>query len=418
MPTIKNRNTISDLIRRFRKNSLATESSYLILAQGFGMALSMLITLIRPKLLSVDEIGVISYISGIVSFMAGFFSLGLDNSISRLIISEQNSEKRNILIKYLSLSGVILGFALGLVLLTITPAIPYFGRKEAVKYILIIFPLAGYNVMRIYLESGSMATGKLRTLIWMSFSYPLLYLISIVVFSFFNVYNLKTAIILEYFIHFIVVFIPLILLLKGFSMNKEVAKEIKDEQNMNGWKIYLSRIIFVPTFNLDVMILGAFHTFANVGMYSLANLISSPISVIGQSFSKSMYRRFKDTIPRKHMILLSIVSLLFSLTIFAVGFIAVYYVLDESYRFTLILLPFAITVANIRGITSPYIYFMNAKGLADEVRKCAIVGLILNIVLNFSLIIPFGSIGAMLASILVLSVNLLMRLYYVKQYEA
>jgi O-antigen/teichoic acid export membrane protein len=417
MPTIKNRNTNSDLISRFRKNSLATESSYLILAQGFGMALSMLITLIRPKLLSVDEIGVVSYIAGIVSFMAGFFSLGLDNTISRLIVSEQNYEKRNRLINYLSLSGVILGFALGLILLAATPAIPYFGREEAVKFILIIFPFAGYNVMRIYLESGSIATGKRRTLIWMSFSYPLLYLVSLTIFSYFKMYNLRSAIILEYLIHFIVVFVPLILLLKGFSMDKEVATRIKDEQNKNGWKIYFSRIIFVPTFNLDVMILGAFHTFANVGMYSLANLITSPISVIGQSFSKSMYRRFKDNIPKKHMIVLSVISWLFSLLIFVLGFIAINYFFDKSYSFTLILLPFAIIIANIRGITSPYIYFMNVKGLANEVRKCAVVGLVLNIILNFSLIIPFGSVGAMLASIVVLSVNLFMRIHYVKRYK-
>jgi O-antigen/teichoic acid export membrane protein len=60
---------------------------------------------------------------------------------------------------------------------------------------------------------------------------------------------------------------------------------------------------------------------------------------------------------------------------------------------------------------------MNVKGLANEVRKCAVVGLVLNIILNFSLIIPFGSVGAMLASIVVLSVNLFMRIHYVKRYK-
>jgi O-antigen/teichoic acid export membrane protein len=418
MPILKNRDSISNLISRLYKNKLATESSYLILAQAFGMALSMLITLIRPRLLTVDEIGIISYIAGIVSFMAGFFSLGLDNSIARLIISEDNHTKKNRLINYLSFTGIVLSFALGLALLAITPLIPYFGREEAIKYILIIFPLAGYNVMRVYLESASMAIGRVKTLFWMSFSYPLLYVISISAFSILDLYKLRTAIILEYFLHFVVIFIPMILLLKGFSFDKVIITKIKDEQNKNGWKIYLSRIIFVPTFNLDVMILGAFHSLANVGIYSLANFMSSPISVIGQSFSKSMYRRFKDKIHRKHMILLTIVSVSLSLIIFIVGFIAILNFFDESYRFTLILLPFAIIVANIRGITYPYIYFMNAKGLANEVRKCAIVGLILNLVFNFSLIIPFGSIGAMLASILVLSVNLLMRIHYVNQYKA
>lgn len=410
--------TISRFNKDSLKKSLVGESSLLIISQGIAMGLSMLITLVRPRLLSVEDIGLIAFIAGIVSFISGFFTLGIDNSIGRLIINNEVPSNKNKYYNYMGVIGILLAFIMGVALLSAIPILPLFGRGDAARFLPLIFPFAGYNVLKIFMESGSIATGRIKLLSLHIIAYPILYLVTIAIFYYMGNYNIHTAIISEYTIHFFVAFIPLVLTIKHFSYDKKIISDIKIEQRIHGWKIYISRIIFIPTFNLDVIILGAFHPLSIVGVYSMSNLIASPISVIGQSFSKSMYRRFgKNSISKKHLRVLSLVSLLFSIVIFLIGYIAIKFYLGKDYMYVLLLLPFSIVVYNIRGITSTYTYFMNAKGLSNEVRKCAVVGLILNLVLNFGLIIPFGAIGGMSASIIVLAVNLLMRMHYVNRFN-
>ena len=60
---------------------------------------------------------------------------------------------------------------------------------------------------------------------------------------------------------------------------------------------------------------------------------------------------------------------------------------------------------------------MNAKGLAEELKRLAFIGAVANLVFNFSLIIPFGSMGGCVASLLVVSIILVFRIYYCRKYE-
>lgn len=401
----------------FQRNASLGESSIMLFAQGFGMGLLMLVTIVKPNLLTANEIGIIAYITSIVSFMSGFFTLGIDNSIARLIINSSDFAKKRLLESYMNIIAIFLSLILGIVIVSITPIISFFGKKEVLEYIFYVFPFTGYIILRAFLDSGNFALGKIRIASIQMFIYPLLYLLCIGIFYILNMYNLTSALILEFILHFIVVLIPMIGTFKYFQIDKKLIKEIRIEQKERGWKIYFSRILFLPSFNMDVIILGAFHTLSSVTYYSMANLISSPISIIGQSVSKSMYRRFGNAISKRQIVIVTSISIAGSILIFLIGFFVVQFYLPDGYSYILILLPYSIAVAIIRGITSLYTAFMNAKGLANEVRTCAIVGLITNITFNFGLIIPFGAIGGMIAGIIVLTINLLMRIYFVNNYS-
>ena len=59
-----------------------------------------------------------------------------------------------------------------------------------------------------------------------------------------------------------------------------------------------------------------------------------------------------------------------------------------------------------------YTYFMNANGMAKEQKVVAYVGLAVSLSANFGLIIPFGAMGGVYASIVILIAILSVRMYF------
>jgi O-antigen/teichoic acid export membrane protein len=410
---------IKRLLGQFKKSGTARESGMLFFAEGFGLVFSILIYLVRPKLLTVAEIGLISYVVSLAGFFSGFFSFGLDNTGARLILHQPDVESKKRLAGMILLIGMILCALFSLFMFAASLFIPYFGRKEALPLLYNILPFVGYNILLIIYNQICYALGTMKQAAAQLFLYSFLYFLLMLALNYLGVYTVKTAIISEFGLHMLVVAVPVIFLyFRKLRFHKELWGFIKKEQKEKGWKIYLSRVIFIPSFNMDTLILGFFHSLDSVAHYTLSATIASPISIIGKSVSQSLYRKFSDynKIEEKKVILLSVITLGAAVCCYIAGVIVVKRFLGKSYYPMLSILPLAIVVAIIRGINNIYISFMNAKGLANQLKNCAIIGLVANIIFNFGLIIPFGAVGGVYASIIVLGIIFMMRIYYCNQY--
>ena len=383
------------------------------------MGLALLIVLIRPQFLTVAEVGFIGYVNGMISFFSSFFSFGLDNSGARLIINQQDDERKSRMAGTMMFLALALCLVFSLFMAIAGIFVPYFGRSEAVPLLYLVLPFAGYNILLIFFNSNCYALGRIKLASVQMFIFQIIYLPLMLLMRWMDVYGLETAIFSEYAIHMLVLLIPIFIFDRKYLKNhKDLWPDIKEEQKNKGWKIYMSRVMFLPTFNMDTLILGAFHPMESVSYYTLTNTITRPITIIGQSISQSMYRKYanQSCVSKKQITYLSLLSAAVSVTGFIGCHIVIRLFLGESYLPMLAILPFSIGAAFVRGISSIYVSFMTSKGLADETRKCAIAGMVANIVFNFALIIPFGAIGGMYASIIVLLINLGMRMHYCAQY--
>lgn len=401
-----------------KHNSTFKESLTLIISEGIGLLFSMLIYLFRPRFLTVDEIGMISYIVSIVSFCSTFFTFGIDNSGARIILKQTSDKAKKDMAGFILMVGLGLCAVFSVFLFAASYIMPFIGREDVLPLLHIIAVFAGYNIILTIYTQICYASGKIKQAAVQLMTYYIAYFFCMISLYYFGVYTLKVALLTEFSLHMIVVIVPIVLIYRReIRYSGDYLKQLITEQRDRGWTIYLSRIIFMPAFNLDTIILGIFHPLSSVAFYSLAVIVASPINVVGNSIARSLYRKFygKSVIGwRKEFTIITITAVVAFADYFA-SILAIEWILGKEYEPMLTILPLAIVASSIRGITAMYTEYMNSNGLAKQLRIVSIVGLISSLALNFGLIIPFGATGGVYASIIILTINLLLRIYFCRR---
>ena len=401
-------------------NPTIVESGKMYVAEGIGMLFAFLIMLTKSKLLTVDEVGLINYIVALVSLTSAFFNFGLDNTAARVVLNEKTKADKEKVTGTALLLSIILAEIYGIILIAINLSVPLWGNTEVQPLVYLILPFAGYNIVLVTYKQICYANGSIREAsIQLSISY-ILYWIFLLIAHFLGFLDLKVALISSYGINMATVVIPILFFhWKHIRIDKSSFQKIRKEQRERGWKIYLSRVFFSSTFNLDTLILGIFHPLDAVAHYTIAKYIAMPVSMIGNSVSQSTYRKYSDQkkISRKLISRVTIITVIAAIVMMVVGVLMVLF-LGKEYYGMLAILPLAILYSVINGVSAIFNSFMNAKGMAEELKRLAIIGAIANLVFNFALIIPFGALGGVVASLLVIITILIARVFYCKKYEA
>ena len=312
-------------------------------------------------------------------------------------------------------TSFLLYLAFDLFMLIFSLFLDLLNKPESAGLVRLVSPFIGYNLILQVYNEVCYARGKIRQASVQLFLYYVVYFFLILILKHFEVYTLEVAIISEFGLHFITIVLPVLAeYRKHFKPDKAFWEKLKNEEKKRGLAVYLSRIVFLPAFNISTFILGIFHPMSAVAYYTLCNTISSPISVVGESIGKAMYRKMNDkaSVPRKALLYTLGITAGFALMVFVTGMIVILFVLDEEYRPMLGLLPLTIVSYVIRGVTSLYTFFMNANGMAKEQKIVAYIGLVVSIVANFGLIIPFGAMGGIYASIIILIAILSSRVFF------
>ncbi|WP_137698623.1 lipopolysaccharide biosynthesis protein [Ruminiclostridium herbifermentans] len=408
------------LLRKNKNNRILYESLLMFFAEGIGLSFMLFIYLIRPKMLSIDEIGLIGYVLSLVSFFSTFFIFGVDNTGARLIITHEDENSKKRIAGLTLLIGILLSFLYSIFMFIVSFFVPFFGDPQAAILIRITLPFVGYNIILAIYNQVCYALGRIKEASVQLALYSMIYFVLMIAMYYIGIFNVRSAVIVEYGTRMLVVLVPVVIIyFKYLRFYKEEWQEFKKEQKERGWTIYFSRIIFFPTLGIDSLILGYFYPLASVAHYTLSNTISAPINVIGNSLSQSLYRRFsnKNKIDNKYIMYLVLVTLASCIGCYGISFVVIKYFLGNEYMPMIYILPVTILSYAIRGVTTLYTSFMNAKGMAKEIRNCAVMGFIGNILFSFALIIPFGAIGGAVSRVIVLGVNLGMRVFYCGKYH-
>lgn len=410
---------ILSLLSLSKNNTVINESGRMYIAEGIGIFFAFLIVIVRSKFLTVDEVGLISYIVAMITLTSAFFNFGLDNTTARVVLNEKTGEGKKIVTGTALLLSIMLAIGYGIVLVFINLSVPLWGKTDIQPYVYMILPFAGYNIILLSYKQLCFANGAIHEVsIQLYISYGL-YLLFLIISKYCGFLTVTTAIIASYGINMLTVVIPIIIFHKQYlKFDKDSIKKICIEQKERGWKIYLSRVLFSSTFNLDTMILGLFHPLDSVAFYSIAKYIAMPVSMVGNSVSQSIYRKYagKNQLSRRLVIKVFVVTLIAAVVMFTVGIIMIA-IMGEKYKPMLGILPISIIYSIVNGTNSMYNSYMNAKGMANELRNLSIISAIANVVFNFALIIPFGAYGGVIASLIVVFIVLGLRIYYCKKYD-
>lgn len=407
------------LRQKITRSTIAKESGSMYIAEGLGMLFAFLITVTRAKFLSVDEVGLISYIVALIAVTSAFFNFGLDNTAARVLLNEKGVESKESVFGTSFVVSFILAEFYGIILIFINLTVPFWGRTDIQYYVYCILPFAGYNILLVTYKQLCFASGKIKEASIQLCSSYIIYWLFLIIAHLFNFLTITVALVSSYVINMLSVIIPAVFYHKdSLKIDKTVLRNLNIEQKERGWKIYLSRVFFSSTFNIDTLILGIFHPLDSVAHYAIAKYLSIPVQMIGNSVSQATYRQYANINKVNSKLIKNVlkITVFAAILMYIVGRITVLF-LGNDYVGIIIILPISILYSVVNGVNSLYNSFMNAKGMADELKKLAFMGALANILLNFALIIPFGAIGGVIASLLVVIIILALRIYYCSKYE-
>lgn len=403
-------------LKKILHNEVFKDSFILYIGEGLYLLFAMLISMVRPDLLGPESAGMISYVNSYITTAAIFFSFGFDSSGSRLVLLAPKEDKK----KYIGMTmfvAVVCCLIFSVFTLIMSIFLIVTDQKEAGLMMMTIIPVSGYSILSLFAKRCCYASGEIKKAALLTCGYSVIYFPVIYLLNGFGIYKGDVAIVSEYSISMLVILLSMIGWYKYIRPSGELWKDIKKENKNFGRKVYLSRIIGMPSFNIDSIILGLTHPMASVSYYALSTSISRPVHMLGNSISQSMYRKFsdKENIPIKLRIISDILMIVCGLALWVVGTILVKYFLGERFYEVLDYLPWMLIVMFIRGAITPYNQFLQAKGRGKEVQQIAIFFAVAGLISNLIFIPMWGVAGCVVASATSLLVNYFSQLYYYRK---
>ena len=364
---------------------------------------------VAARSLSSNEFGSFSFAKSLLVFLALVFEFGLCSSASRLIARAPRAEKRLVTGAAL-LAFVPVAVAFSLFVAAIAIPIDAGFHLHLAAALAITAPLAfGYPFRQQFALQLSRGLDRLHVYSVTTLAGQAAFLALLGIASAIRLHQSVTLVLLLQSIAFGAASLVAIAWLRpAFRGAVRLVPRLVEETRRWGFKVYVGRVLSIGTYNLDVLMLGAFAPARTVGYYALAGSIAGVSGLPVTGMMSALFPRLVAArrIERSWLVIAWAigVSSVIGVWLLAHPFVTLVF----SSRFSeaaRLALPLTMAGA-LMGVTTVYSSYLSAQAMGREIRDAGFILTGSNIVLNFALIPPFGAWGAAWASVLALIANL------------
>lgn len=202
-----------------------------------------------------------------------------------------------------------------------------------------------------------------------------------------------------------------------FAGVRDHIAELVRQARSYGFQVYLGNVLGIGTYNMDVLMVAAWTSSRQVGLYALAVAMTNVIGLPVIGYSSALFPRLVGRTRLDYR------WVAVALAVGAVGAAALVGLarplvdLFFSHRYdgaVALVLPLALAQI-VRGVTGVYNGFLSANARGVELRNAAIVLMVSNVALNFALIPSYGARGAAWASLAALVANFAAHVWYYRR---
>jgi O-antigen/teichoic acid export membrane protein len=398
------------------RSRLTGQSAIFTLASALVMVLGAVGKAILAGQLSPTGFGTLAFGISFLTFTAIFFEFGAFTPAARRIAHASGAERSELIGASLAIFvpiGLLFCIAVFVLSFTVTPV---FGINAGGP-LRVSSPIAfayAFSVASTQVAQGADRFGarSLADLIG-----QVAFIIALIAASALGRLTVTLALLINSAGLLVTVVVFTVALRPHFARVVEHSKAILHDARTWGVQLYIGRVLSIGTYNMDVLMVGAFANPKAVGLYVLATALAQasglPMVGLGGALFAPLARapRLEARWP--------LIAWGFG-AVGIVGVVALAPVLldlffSPAYRPVAgLAFPLALAQA-VRGVTTIYNTFLSAHGRGRELRNCGIVLTGSNLVLNFALIPPFGATGAAWASFAALVANYAGHIYYYRR---
>lgn len=383
-----------------------------------GLLFGVLCSVLNTRSLSPELFGDVRYVQNIISFVSSLLLFGYFVSGSRLLaLSKDESYSRRIrgaMVAILLATIVVLSLVM-LVLYVIS----LFNGKENLTPLYLSSVFLGSNVILLnYVNTTAQGDNHIGRLAIARFLPSGVYLV--IAFLVYRYFGCSPTLMISLFNGTAVLVLGWIIVSTkpSFHNLRESLKFLYEENKSYGFNVYLGSLAGVSTSYIAGITLGSFCADnANVGFYTLALSLATPLTMLPSIIGTTYFRRFAEENRINNKIFKYSVALTaLSLIVFvaAIRFI-VGILYDESYSVVAEYASWLAIGTSLHGFGDMINRFLGAHGQGRQIRNAAIICGLVIIFGSFLFVYYWNVNGAILTkNIGSLSYFLAMVVYYLK----
>ncbi len=383
---------------------------------GVGV-LGFLIKGVQTRGLGPEDYGLYALFSAITTFSVLFFDLGFFGSLKVLVAEEKQEERTREYFGVGTLLTLFLGVLYGVFLWVAAGFVDGLFGVQLGHILRLIAPLV--FVLTFRQMTTDITVGANRIGVHASFDLLNKGLFLLVLLALFRwgSFDLFTVILLNMLAFLPAIILTLVLLKPRFRHLWERYREVAEKRRVFGKAHYTGLIIDQTTYKLDQLFIPYFVNATQLGFYSLAGMICSPMVMMSRAVSHSLFKRFAEAdriSPRVWFYNTVWLVLSMGVLILLAGFLVELlfgkaFVTVANYVWPLALAYF------FQGMYQP-LTFLTAKAQGKAIRNVSILDAGINIGGNLLLIPPFGVQGAIWTSILAKGTHFIGLYYFYRAY--
>lgn len=386
------------------KQTIVKNMFWLVISQVISRFMRAFVIIYAARLLGPSEYGIFSYAIGFAAFFTIFVDMGIGTIMTREVA--KNLEQSSV---YFATAFWIKTCLLTLTSLFILLLGPYFSKIEAAKLLIpFIVIIIIFDNIREFINSFFRAKEKMEieAILTIVTNSMIGFLGFIIIYYFPTSKSLTITYALGTCIGAITGIYPIRKefagIIKNFSL--ELAKYLIHVMT----PVALILLIGAFTTNIDIIMLGWWHTSTDVGYYSIGQKIVQVLYTIAGIIASAIFPTLSKSVSTKNKaftaslfkkIILFSIALSLPLTVGGIilGKPIIYFLFSEIYASSV--LPFQILIINLIFVFMQYHFgnLMLAYNKQKEVVPIAVITTISNIVLSILLIPSYGIIGAAIA---------------------
>ena len=370
-------------------------SQILVLIIGLG------IKTIQVRALTTYEYGLLALFGSITSFIVLFFHYASFSSLKVLLANNEDTKKEK---EYFGL-GIIIALVIGvlfsLLLFYISFFVDDFLQVEIGGIIRLLAPFCFILPFQFLISEIAIGASKLKSLAVFHLFSKGLFIFSLFILWKGSGLNVPLIILLNLLSWFVATTAVLLGLKPSFKNIKENLRLVNTKNKSFGLSYYYGAIVNQSTFKLDELFITYFVNITQLGFYTLASIICSPMTFLSRAFVNSIFKKLalKDRIPIRVFVYNTLWLGFCVLFLYLTSDFIVSRLFGEEYmQVSVYILPLSIAFL-FQGMYAPF-SFLTVKSKGRELRNVAYLEAFVNIVGNIILVPILLVEGAIYASIL------------------
>ncbi|TVR79917.1 MAG: hypothetical protein EA412_05650 [Chitinophagaceae bacterium] len=396
------------------------QTGLLFSAQIAIIFIGYFIKAIQTRTLGAEDYGLYAFFGTLTSLLVIFFNFGIYPSIQVLIAEQKEklAERRLIGIGII-LSG-LLGLAFSFLLIILSFFIDSWFNIVFGDALRIVAVLCSILPFRYLFQAVSTGTGNVSWFAYFDLFSKVFFFLFLLLFWWFFEISLVNVMI----INMVGFFIALTLLWKtlnpSFSALKPVWSQLINKVKTYGLNYYWGFVANLSTFKADALFISYFVNTTQLGFYTLASILCSPMIMLSQAVASAMFKSFSSRamIPSK-LLWANFLWLSFCIAfLYLAGDFIVTIIFGADFsEVAKYLVPVSIAFF-FQGMYQPY-NFLAAKSQGKAIRNVSLAEALINISGNILLIaiLDYGVMGAIYTSIFAKMFHYFGMLYYYRLYQ-